>query len=373
MQQRQRRQQQGDGANGNNKKTSSESSGSSNKKKDEKPWPKSVVYTAYAAGATLIPYTCVWMSLVFPPIREKVWSSKDNRARLNVPQWIRKRFGEEDYHSVAYVDVLNDEGITDITRVPYRLPGEGTVHERATEINVEDNLRPKREIRVELLPLSTGTSKEEGRKGGGIGWLDRTASSSSFEIVDDGSSQVIVTLPASLAANNESLIPHLPESIRASTSTVAVEFPDDDDENAADRTVGDESSSSTTSISFDDTTTTMQSEKTSGDETIKKTKDPLLRTIHTYSTWYYQQPLEHLRGDGGSSKSKSSGGSRHNHVTSSMTNEEIQIQTLEADVKRLEAELRNLNATRPYDDIQEELDRTRATLRRLKWKRWVPW
>jgi hypothetical protein len=157
-------------------------------------------------------------------------------------------------------------------------------------------------------------------------------------------STLSLVLPAAELANPESLLKHCKGLMASSSSKgaiVAVDFPERD--GGGDSLFSGESDNS---------------------ELIDLPKpdsvDPLLHSIPIYSTWYFQPPLQNLD-------------SLALHVTARYTNEELHMRQLESEIARLEFELRDLNSTRPFDDIQDELNACRSQLRRLKWKRWVPW
>jgi len=349
-------------------------------KRDDKPWPKSVVYGAWGVGAVAVPYACAWLSLIVPSVRRVVWE-EGTTGRSKVPRRLRRYFGHEDWDAVAYVDVLNGEGITDLVgssgssgggpgpggAMPYRLPGELSAREREAAVRAEEMLAPGREVRARLIPIKQETS--------GGGWLDenRTNDYDPTTFGSTGGEGVLVSLPASLRARPESLLQCLTSEPKhdssAKIATLAIEFlPDqreqDEEKEKESADTFKDADSSPESVSM----YVSQGQPSSSSETSRR--DPLIRSIHTYSTWYYQPPLQHLQSSSSSDKSTV------HHVTASITDEEVRIRTLEADVRRLEAELRDLgNATRPYDDILDELEHTRSSLRRLRrgWRRWVPW
>lgn len=149
--------------------------------------------------------------------------------------------------------------------------------------------------------------------------------------------EVIATLPASLLANRQTLSEHGPKA-----ASLAIDF------------VTPETSEWT------------QESTGALDESPPSIMDPLLALIHTYSSWYYQSPAV-------VEAKTATHVSTANHVTASVTNEEAQLQHLEADLNRLQAELRNPASTRPMYDIEEDIAKTKATIRRLRWRRWVPW
>jgi len=352
-----------------------EKESSASKAADEKPWPKSVVYAAYAAGATLVPYTLVWISLTDPNLREIAWSSSSSSVDKNsdididpgdgIPLVLRRHFGEEDWNSVPYVDVLDDaEGaVTDKSKVPYRLAGERSWHDEATRRASDRRIHPSRRIEIRLTPIP------------------RDVVDANWNDIGPQLKGVTFVLPASERANTSNLLKHLLVSSSSAgeqfenaddLSVVAVDFPSeekDEDDTAPAADASSASSTSTTTISFGDERDASPSSDLEPTAASAK-KDPLLRKIHTYSTWYYQNPA--LIPGVNDTENKKDARTAH-HVTASVTNEDMQIQQLEFDVRRLEAELRDLAATRPFDDIREDLDRSKSALRRLKWKRWMPW
>jgi predicted metalloprotease with PDZ domain len=46
---------------------------------------------------------------------------------------------------------------------------------------------------------------------------------------------------------------------------------------------------------------------------------------------------------------------------------------LEYQIEALQRELKNHMSSRSVDDIMDELWQTKAELRRIAWKRWLPW
>uniref|UniRef100_A0A7S3PDW6 Uncharacterized protein n=1 Tax=Amphora coffeiformis TaxID=265554 RepID=A0A7S3PDW6_9STRA len=88
--------------------------------------------------------------------------------------------------------------------------------------------------------------------------------------------------------------------------------------------------------------------------------DPLREEARVYSLWHYQPAAPPAP-----AASSSSG---------IMSNDEIHAAHLRALIARLEEELKNSTvASRPIDDITEELERNRAALRRIQWRKWLPW
>lgn len=331
---------------------------------------------------TLVPYMCAWASLELEPLREALWTDKVTR-QSTVPVRLRRHFGVEDWDAVASVDVLDDDGLLDQAKLAqyYRLPDELPTHERAAAERVEAHLAND-SVKVRALPIDVQVQSVVG------GWLDQDNSnddSTTFNNSSMAEEGEVLDLPASTVAKSEILLQHL--SSRSSdqnrkVAMVAIDFLADEDkeqerQSAADGALVEDDNHAASEFESSSTATSVTSFGEGGASSSPSSlsssskKDPLLGQIHTYSTWYHQPELQHLQS---SSSSSSSDDQRTvHHVTASITDEEIRLRTLEADVDRLEIELRDLTARRPYDDIRDELDATKATLRRLKWKKWVPW
>lgn len=296
-------------------------------KEEEKPWPKNVVYGAAGVASVVIPYSLVWIAVSVPALRTSLMS----KAQV---EFLRSHFGNPEPQHVAYPEILNSQGVTNPNRIPKVLPGEGSPHRKAIAESIEQRLAGT--VRVEL------------------------SVSSSSESMNDPQSTICLKLPASERANRESLLRHWQgvASADGANSYLSVSFPDDDSEDAQ-----------LDGLAFAGNFSSDTSEKRDGAD-VTPASDPLLRRIAIYSSWYYQPPINFDRSGGKSSSSSS--GSNH-PVTSQFTNEELQIRQLEAEVARLRVELQDVHSTRPFDDIRDELAMCQAQLRRLKWKRWVPW
>ena len=87
--------------------------------------------------------------------------------------------------------------------------------------------------------------------------------------------------------------------------------------------------------------------------------DPLREEARVYSLWHYQPS--------GPSAAAAS-------PSTTMSSDDIDAARLRVVIARLEEELKNSNvSSRPIDDITEELERNKATLRRIQWRKWLPW
>jgi hypothetical protein len=294
-------------------------------KEEEKPWPMNVRYGAMGVASIVIPYSLVWIAVSVPALRTSLLS----KAQV---EYLRRHFGNPEPQHVAYPEILNSQGVTDPLRIPAVLPGEGSPRQEANAEAIERRLAGT--VRVEL-------------------------SVSSSESMGDPQSTICLKLPASERASRDALVRRWEglASADLANSYVSVSFPDDESDDAK-----------LDGLAFADNFSSDTSEAGDGADAAPAL-DPLLRRIAIYSTWYYQPNISLDRGSGGKSSSSSS-----NHpVTSQFTNEELQIRHLEAEVARLRVELQNLHSTRPFDDIRDELAMCQSQLRRLKWKRWVPW
>lgn len=86
--------------------------------------------------------------------------------------------------------------------------------------------------------------------------------------------------------------------------------------------------------------------------------DPLRVEARVYSLWHYMPvaPQSH---------------NNNNNVFSSQ--DDLDAARWRHEIARLQDELKQLSTSRPIDDITDELNRAKAELRRLQWKKWVPW
>lgn len=325
------------------------------KPEEEKPWPKSMVYSAYAAASVFVPYSLLWFimdqpslrdSLVASLIRQTIVVTADGESLPGPATWLRRHFGQVDPHVVAYPDTIvrpkrpgsksatNDD--TGTARIPpaYKLEGELPRPAQIRQDTLQDELATGM-VQIRLVPMSDGM---------------------------DSGTTTIHEVPASLAASRDELYKFLSNRLGegqvSSKSVIAVEFPSEED-------TDDETSPLP---AMESTTTTLSDDVTPA---TKASKEPLLSKIPIYSSWYYQAPLQPAE------TTSSSSSTAHHHPiqqqSQMMSNEELQIQQLEYEKQALQAELRNPNTTRPFDDIQDELHEVNAKLRQLrKWGRWWP-
>lgn len=280
---------------------------------DNKPWPNSVKYTGAVLASVLIPYLTGFVIASLPSLRETILNKKQLES-------LRKWFGTEDPAELPYPDQRTCKAL------PRHLPGEPSERERLYQDKLESTLADDNMITVKMVPLDSNDQI--------LSTLEKT-----------------VQLPASRWARPQELHSLLFGSGSSAESSqvacLALEFPEVSDHTNESTLTDDSKMGDSWNASTD-----AASDAVSDSD---QNKDPLSPTIAIYSTWHYQSHAPTAT-----------------HVTQSLTNEELQIHQLEADLKRLEAELKG-NPQRPMDDVLEEIAATKAMLRRLKWNKWLPW
>lgn len=196
----------------------------STKPADKKPWPNSIKYPFYAVCSLAVPYTIAWVVASTPFLRNQL--SKTQRDQL------RRRFGDVDVHSLAYVD-------RNKAAPHYRLPGETSdwPHQQAIHDMLHEESIP---IHVSVL-----------------------LSSNDDMVVEES----VHTVPASWSASQSQL-----GQLTRQRGFVAVDVVDDE--------TGEKKKEEEYGIVPDDVVDS---------STIKK--DPLESAIAVYSSWYYQSPL----------------------------------------------------------------------------------
>ena len=148
-----------------------------------------------------------------------------------------------------------------------------------------------------------------------------------------------VQVPASAWARKEDLVTKFSsvDKSTAQTAALVLEFP----------------------VEKQNSDTLMQDELSTEPQQEAPEIDPLREKARVYSLWHYQPAAPQ--------QAPAAAASRSNM----MSHEEIEAERLRHGIARLEEELKS--SSRPIDDITEELQRSKADLRRLQWKKWVPW
>ena len=400
---------------------------------DEKPWPKSVVYSSYMAAAILIPYFSVWLIATNPTLREKLLfetdssssssSSGSGNKRIILISWIRHHFGTADPDSISYCDAT--ELLDDNAKPDYRFPNEAwSAVERAQERILQEELLSKTlTCRIGLIPKSSNT----------------TAASAAVEAIDANSSEMVeCQVPGSTPARPDVLFQLYqqeqqrkrssssssssglssappPQQLDTTSTSVAVLFPKNEEEDAA--AAVDDDQKSTTASSDTTTTTTTTTTLTShvnddGEDDDKETMITADFTATTdFGSNYYNKSNDN--NDNNNNKTEKDQ-KRRNGVrdvvkdpllskiyTSSMwqyqdpkmvmkrvgggaqtknsdksksysSHDNIEKSRLEFEIARLQTELTSGTSTRAVDDIMEELNDNKAQLRQRTWRKWMP-
>lgn len=162
--------------------------------------------------------------------------------------------------------------------------------------------------------------------------------------VTTGSLCTTITVPGHVLARTEALREYLPTDWQAS-DMMALDFASTSQSDIEDETIAEDSYSDA--------------------EASNSTNDPLAQQTMIYSTWHYHGNTTPAATTATTTTSPlSQQQSRHA--------DDWQKQELAAAIAALEHELRT-GSLRDMDDIQTELAAKKSQLRRLQWKRWVPW
>jgi hypothetical protein len=258
---------------------------------DEKPWPRNMQLAAYAAGAVFVPYSTVWLISSNPTLRELF---KD----ILPMDTIRGHFGEMEWDAQSYQDKLSGEAPD---RGYSRLPEEMPLAERRKQAKIEELNSAQVTVNVYLL--------------------------------DSSSSQTTIRSPGSVPANPEKLLELLGSQVEHAKGSVAIDFEEDQDNNY---------SSNASDLYADDV---------NQDFTLEDPTKDLLRQTHTFSTWYYQRPVQEEQQVG------------------KVTDRDMEISRLEYTIDKLQKDRKDPASTRDMDDMAEELQQAKSSLSKLRWKR----
>ena len=281
---------------------------------DSKPWPRSVIWTGYALAVTVIPYTTVWICLTNQTSRPWVL----NNVNTTVETALRQHFGTDDNDQVSYTDWLHDK-----QPIPRVFMGEASEKERIQQARIEQHAEKPVRVRVKL-------------------WKPAEAAATNVL------AETELELPATLPATRNTLQTQCQAqnvTINMDEESVAIDFPVAK-ETLPEAVFEDETTSSTTATT---TTTTAAA---------APPIDPLRTEARVYSLWHFQPPAPEIA----------------DTDRSVMTDDDVRQQRLRHEIAVLELELKNSTvATRPIDDIVEELEQRKKELRQLQWKKWMPW
>lgn len=258
---------------------------------DEKPWPRNMQLAAYAAGAVFVPYSTLWLISSNPTLRELF---KD----IIPMDMIREHFGEIEGDAQSYEDKLSGEALD---RGYSRLPEELPLAERQRQAKIEELNSANVTVNVYLL--------------------------------DSSSSQTTIKAPGSVPANPDKLLELLGSQVEHTKSSVAIDFEEDQDSYA----------SNASDLLYED--------GMAQDFTVEDPTKDLLRQTHTFSTWYYQRPVQEEQQAG------------------KVTDRDMEISRLEYTIDKLQKDRKDPASTRDMDDMAEELQQAKSSLSKLRWKR----
>jgi hypothetical protein len=152
-------------------------------------------------------------------------------------------------------------------------------------------------------------------------------------LLDSSSSQTTIRAPGSVPANPEKLLELLGSQVEHAKDSVAIDFEEDQD---------DYSSNASDQLYMDEMTK---------DFTLEDPTKGLLRQTHTFSTWYYHRPAQEEQQAG------------------KVTDRDMEISRLEYTIDKLQKDLKDPACTRDMDDMAGELQQSKSSLSKLRWKR----
>ncbi|KAL7557798.1 hypothetical protein ACA910_003843 [Epithemia clementina (nom. ined.)] len=310
---------------------------------DEKPWPKSVVYTAYVLGATLIPYFGTWLAVTNETTRSFLFSS--SWVGPDLQQALRHHFGTTEWHAVPYPEQVGAK----VATLPHFFVGElpWPLRQQQERIAKEQAQNRKAPIRIRIF-------QQQQQQDDGVASTTTTTTSnyvsSSENMVDLDET---ISLSINTLATPQAILPHLSIKQLPANSSMALDFPSPQD--------SEEEDSSGTGLEEAETNSTFVTDPDSSshqNETNFKTLDPLLGRVNPYSVWYFH-PIANP--------------STQQQVSFHVSENEIRAAELQVEISQLEAELRDGASHRSVDQIVEELNDRKRQLRRIQWRKWLPW
>jgi hypothetical protein len=354
-------------ANNNNKSSNSNSSST-----DDMPWPKSVVYGAYVAAATLIPYFSAWFVASNPVVRERM-----ELVVPNVQDRLRGHFGKPDVDAVSYSDTVAVQGedVHSKQSIPYILPHEWPLSVRREQQAIQKLVSAPVHVQIQLVDDDLGTST------GITGHVRVQKVPGSTRARPD-------TLLALITSSSSTQSPSSTQSSTFNLPAIAVDFLPDDDDNmntfSNDDDMKNGNTSFTTSESSSSSLQSMDSMEwtdsaapgSTSSRGNKTTVDPLQQTAHIFSSWHYQPPANVPNSgssSGNSNKGNAKTSNKSNNRSSSSSMDDIERSRLEYQIAELEWQLKDRNNPRSVDDTMDELNQAKAALSKLKWNRWTSW
>lgn len=313
---------------------------------DEKPWPRSVQILGYALGTTVVPYVIMWYIATNVVVRTAL-----EPYIPGMMPFLRKLYGEPEEEAVSYVD-KRDQGKDFV--MPLILVSEPSSQRR----------REQEALEV-LMDGSDANSNIPTRL--------RVYTHGGFNLGE------VMDLPGNLPVTQDALVEVLmkdrdrsvdPESV----SHVTVEF-----SNLANAGGGDSNNSSGSGEEgtlSGDPVFNMPSSGSSGSS--RNFEDSLsdlaahvsylTRSTGNMSFWHYQPGAAAAA----QQQSVDQTGSNGENTVSAASRDELRASELEYEIDLLTKQLKDHTTMRNLDDLNDELGRAKSELRRLRWKKRLP-
>ena len=222
---------------------------------------------------------------------------------------LRIHFGSPEWSSVPYPEQI---GVQE-SALPHALLGEMPLDARENQERIA-----KEESKDRIVPIRVRVFHEESGTS--------TDGSEAVALVDE-----TMALSLNTPATPQSILPQTANQLPVQ-SCVTVEFPiveEEDEENS-----------------------------TSAPSLESETVDPLLNKVNPYSLWHY-----HPVADPAATQK----------VSFHVSEMELKVAELQDEISYLEDELRRGNSHRSVDQIMADIDERKSRLRRLQWRKWLPW
>jgi hypothetical protein len=171
-------------------------------------------------------------------------------------------------------------------------------------------------------------------------------------IVTENHDEMHVVLPARVLATHQ----HLKNYINGDATIVHVEFGRDVEEENSN---GDLAMTTT-----NDNPSSDSSPQDVASSVEQQEEDPLISRIQIFSTWFHVPERQHQGNTTASVNNKNN---------STQSDAQVQMDSLQYTIAQLANELQSANPSRSIDDITQELQQTKANLRRLKKGQWWWW
>jgi hypothetical protein len=282
--------------------------------KDDTPWPRNVVYGAYAVMAIFIPYTAAWFLSTNERLRSLVLPDDDNDSLRPLVEYMRHHFGVPDWQCLSEPETLV------VHTIPHKFVDEPTARIRQQQAWIQRFEQGTVQVKI------TCRDQEEDTNA-----LFPSTNEDSFH------ASHVLELPAKTLARPEEIAKVVPATVSL-RPPLALDFLDSD---------YDEEAVKNESLSLQSVT------EESPDRT------PFVPNLSIYSLWHFQAPTLAATSEPSSSKD-----------LKNMSPLAIELSRLNYEIDRLQAELQQASSShRSIDDIQAELASLKSAKRRLQWRK----